>query len=31
MFRTYDFVKGVKQTTPIYYIDNKTEGIVAEE
>jgi hypothetical protein len=24
MFRTYDFIKGVKQITPIYYIDNIT-------
>jgi hypothetical protein len=31
MFRTYDFEKGVPQVTPIYYIDNETEEVVAVE
>lgn len=31
MFRTFDFKDGKALTTPIFYINNETEEIVAEE
>lgn len=30
MFRTFEFKDGKALTTPVYYIDNKTEQIVAQ-
>lgn len=31
MFRTFDFENGQPLETPVYYIDNKTEEIIASE
>ena len=31
MFRTFDFENGAPLSTPVYYIDNASEDIIAEE
>lgn len=31
MIRGFDFLKGVSQTSPIYYIDNENEVISAKQ
>ena len=31
MFRTFEFIDGKVQTTPVYYVNNETQAIVAKD